>query len=178
MKGIKIITPFGLSVLLLVVLSCSPALNTQDGDGYYEDLSVLRPVYTVPEDQTEPEVELLDTSTPAQDETAPPLVTEFDITQKLDSLLDTLAINNQQIKYVQGYTIQVYTGSSQSEANEAKAEVYKLLPGSRPSVSYDLPNYKVKVGKYYYRLQAQKEFAVLKKEFPSAILAPQQFRIN
>jgi hypothetical protein len=161
---------------LLVLAGCSPTVTSSSSDDYYEDLTILRPVYSLAENAEEPKVGLPEEPIQTIDTTA--LETQFDITYEIDSLLDTIAVNNQQIRYVQGYTIQVYTGSSQEEANEAKAEVYKALPGSRPQVTYDLPNYKVKVGKYYYRLQAQKEFAVIKMVFPSAILAPQQFRIE
>ena len=164
-------------ILTLLAAACAPTLKTGTTGDYYEDLSLFRPVYMVPELDYEPEVTLGHEATPSEKDTIT-LDPQFDITQKLDSLLDTIAVNNQQIKFIQGYTIQVYTGSSQDEAIEAKTKVYQVLPGSRPQVTYDLPNYKVKVGKYYYRLQAQKEFAVIRKEFPTAILAPQQFRIE
>ena len=165
-----------IGTLALIISACSPTLKTGGSGDYHEDLSLLRPIYTIPDSNDDPEVELIQNEIGVVEtgEFHP----EFDITQKLDSLLDTVAVNNQQIKYVQGYTIQVYTGNSQEEANEAKAKVYQSLPGSRPQVSYDLPNYKVKVGKYYYRLQAQKEFATIKKVFQTAILVPQQFRID
>jgi len=174
MKSTKQIFTIG---LILLLAACSPVLKTGNSGDYYEDLSVLRPVYTVPDTDYDPEV-TLGNGTQSSEEDTIAFDPQFDITQELDSLLDTIAVNNQRIKYVQGYTIQVYTGSSQDEANEAKAKVYQALPGSRPQVTYDLPNYKVKVGKYYYRLQAQKEFATIRKEFPRAILAPQQFRID
>lgn len=164
-------------LLILLVTACATTTKTGSTSDYYEDLSVLRPVYSLPESDDDPEV-TLSTETQLSDNDTLDFNPQFDITQELDSLLDTIAVNNQRIRYVQGYTIQVYTGSSQDEANEAKAKVYQALPGSRPQVTYDLPNYKVKVGKYYYRLQAQKEFAIIRKEFPTAILAPQQFRID
>ena len=166
-----------LSLIIWLNTSCSPSLTSGTSGDYYEDLSVLRPVYTMPETEEEPEV-ILGSESVDPGKESPEIEPEFHITNKLDSLLDTIAVNNQKIRYIQGYTIQVYTGNSQDEANKAKAKVYQALPGSRPSVTYDLPNYKVKVGKYYYRLQAQKEFATIKKVFPSAILAPQQFRIE
>ena len=168
---------FVLGIIAFIITDCSPSLRTSNAEDYYEDLTLLRPVYSVSEKQVDPEVELLQEST-ENNNVSGPFNPQFDITHKLDSLLDTIAANNRQIKFVQGYTIQVYTGNSQEEANDAKAKVYQALPGSRPTVTYDLPNYKVKVGKYYYRLHAQKEFAIVKKVFSSAILAPQQFRID
>ena len=160
--------------------ACSPALNTSTDKGYYEDLSVFRPIYATSENTDRQLVELLHTGESGQEtsEITEDFKAEFDLTYKLDSLLDSVAINNQQLKFYQGYTIQVYTGNSRDEANQAKAVVYRVLPSSRPEVSYDLPNYKVKVGKFNYRLEAQKDFAEIKRKFPTAILVPQQFKID
>jgi len=162
------------------LVSCSPSLSTSTDKDYYEDLSVLRPIYASPENTVHQSVELPQSGQTGQEsvELSEDFIAEFDITYRLDSLLDSVALNNQQIRYFQGYTIQVYTGNSREEANNAKALVYRILPSSRPAVSYDLPNYKVKVGKFNYRLEAQKDFAQIKREFPTAILVPQQFKID
>lgn len=166
--------------LTALIAACSPLLNTSTDKDYYEDLSVFRPIYATSETTDRQLVELLNTGESELEPLEIPeeFKAEFDLTYKLDSLLDSVAINNQQLKFYQGYTIQVYTGNSRDEANQAKAVVYRILPSSRPEVSYDLPNYKVKVGKFNNRLEAQKDFAEIKRKFPKAILVPQQFRID
>ena len=156
------------------IVSCAPLLKPAVATDYYEDLTVLRPAFekenTTAADEPitppgDPQPELYPDSVP-------------DITFMLDSLLDSVALNNRKKEFIQGYTIQVYTGNSRVEANDVKAHVYRILPYSKPQVSYDLPNYKVKVGKFYHRLQAFKDYSTIKKKFPDAILVPQLFRIK
>lgn len=158
-----------------MVVSCAPTLKPDVAKDYYEDLTVLRPTI-----ETENTVATDEPITPPDDPQHPALYTESvpDITFMLDSLLDSVALNNRKKEFIQGYTIQVYTGNSRVEANDVKAHVYRILPYSKPQVSYDLPNYKVKVGKFYHRLQAFKEYSTIKKKFPDAILVPQLFRIK
>lgn len=166
--------------LLSMVAACSPATTTSSTNDYYEDITVYRPKYEVQGSQAKPIANSIDS---INIDSYPQMEAELDssmleISYKLDSLLDSIAVNNQQIKYYQGYTIQVYTGNSSDEANKVKSEVYRILPNSRPRVTYDLPNYKVKVGKYYNRLEANENFAMIRRKFGSAILVPQQFRIE
>jgi len=159
------------AISLLVVVSCSPTVKTGSSQDYYEDLSILRPVFSNDESG-------IDNLTEPPDNPQDPDiegVQVVDITYKLDSLLDSVALYNQKKRLIQGYTIQVYTGSSSVEANKVKTKVYRILPGLTPRVTYDLPNYKVKVGKFYHRLQALKDFSEVKRNYPNAILVPQQF---
>jgi len=159
------------AISLLVVVSCSPTVKTDSSQDYYEDLSILRPVFSNDEFGTDNLAE------PPENPPSPDIerVEVADITYKLDSLLDSVALYNRKKRLILGYTIQVYTGSSSVEANEIKTMVYRILPGLTPRVTYDLPNYKVKVGKFYHRLQALKDFSEVKRNYPNAILVPQQF---
>ena len=47
-----------------------------------------------------------------------------------------------------------------------------------PELVYNQPNYKVKVGKFLTRLEAQPLFTQLKKEFDNAIVAPERIYID
>ena len=158
--------------LILTTVSCGTTTkSTTSTDNYREDLTVFRPPVIVAVDsivKTENKDDLIEI----------PQEPEWDITYKLDSLLDSIAVNNQKQRYIQGYTIQVYTGNSRKVANNVISEVYGILPGRRPKITYDLPNYKVKVGKFYHRLEAQRDFAAIKDRYRNAILVPQQFVID
>jgi hypothetical protein len=156
-------------ILLLGISGCATSSNTSSSIlTYEEDLTVFRPPVIMNEQVV----------TAQEPEVIVPEVAEWDITYRLDSLLDSIAVNNQKQKFIQGYTIQVYTGSSRTTANEIRGEVFNILHGTLPKVTYDLPNYKVKVGKFYHRLEAQRDFAAIKKRFRNAILVPQQFTID
>ncbi len=156
------------------IVSCSPSLKPDAASDYYEDMTVLRPAIKK-EDSVTADETLIPPGDPQPGLQPEPIP---DITFRLDSLLDSVALNNRKKEFIQGYTIQVYTGNSSVEANDVKANVYRILPYSNPSVSYDLPNYKVKVGKFYHRLQAFKDYSAIKNKFPDAILVPQLFRIK
>ena len=157
--------------LVFTTVRCGTTTKTTaSAQSYSEDLTVFRPPVIANES-----LEAIDNEQePAQIPQSP----EWDITYKLDSLLDSISVNNQKKKFIQGYTIQVYTGSSRKEANVAITDVYSILPGRKPKITYDLPNYKVKVGKFYHRLAAQRDFASIRRHYKNAILVPQQFSID
>lgn len=159
-----------LSGILFNRCASTTVISSSSSGSYTEDLTVFRP----PVIKDEPDEILSDDDSVTNID----IIIHDDITYKIDSLLDSISVNNQKKKYIQGYTIQVYTGNNRTLANNIRAEVYNILYGSRPTLTYDLPNYKVKVGKYYHRIKAQKDFYAVKRKFKNAILVPQQFKID
>lgn len=152
--------------------ACSPKTSRSKSKAatHSEDLSKYRPISAVEETaELETPEQLLDTS--------PSAVTPInDITYRLDNILDSLE-QRAADRTVQGYTIQVYSGSSREAANEAKGTVYKLFPEARPETTYIQPNYKVKVGKFASRMEAQKFYAKLKNDFPGAMVIPEKIAL-
>ena len=166
-----LVTVLIISGLILKGCAIPTKSSTSSPGNYTEDLTVFRPPVIKEPQENMPSNN--DSTLIFED-----ITIAGDITYKLDSLLDSVAVNNQNKKHIQGYTIQVYTGNNRKRANDIKSEVYSILYGSRPKVSYELPNYKVKVGKYYHRLEAQRDFDSIKNVYRNAILVPQQFRIE
>ena len=158
-------------LLLILAVSCSPkTLNTASvGDDYQEDLSLYRPNYY--------NTETIEKQEPDQTSDADVLV-ENDNTAQIDTLLQILATQNQSLDYIQGFTVQVYSGPSRESASKARIDVFKVLMGFEPEVRYVQPNFKVKVGKFTDRLEAQWVYAQLKPEFPQAIIIPQRIRLT
>ena len=74
--------------------------------------------------------------------------------------------------------MQVYSGPSRESASKARIDVFKVLMGFEPEVRYVQPNFKVKVGKFTDRLEAQWVYGQLKPEFPQAIIIPQRIRLT
>lgn len=146
------------------------ASMTSSHNAYREDLSVHRMQYENVDEApaTEPfkEVPISGTIEP-----------HTDITEELNTRLETLAEDNKR-KIISGYTILVYSGPSREEANKSKDMVYRVLPDSRPQIQYTQPYYRVKVGRFVERIEAQKKFTALKREFPSAMLVPERFTLN
>lgn len=145
--------------------------SSDNRQSYREDLSVHRVDYESLEEpvrKTEDFAEI-----PITGKIEP----QTDVTADLDNALAEIAQDNKR-KTIAGYTILVYSGSSREQANNAKDMIYRVLPNSRPQIQYVQPYYKVKVGKFVERLEAQKDFVALKREFSSAMIVPERFSVQ
>jgi hypothetical protein len=150
--------------------STSSTSATQ-GSGYSEDLSVWRPKV-----ETSAAV-----TTPVQNDSRKETTyvePKFNINKQVDVVLDSIDRLNQNKKYIEGYTIQVYSGLKREDALNAKKTLATSLPNLETEVQYAQPNFRVKVGKYYDRINAQKDFLLVKRLFPSAIVIPDKITVR
>ena len=79
-----------------------------------------------------------------------------------------IAFNKEQNSYP-GYKIQIYYGS-EKECYEIKDEFTSLFPEIPTSIIFSTPQWKLQVGEYRTRLEADKNIQAIKKEYPSAIV--------
>jgi len=79
-----------------------------------------------------------------------------------------IAHNKEQNSYP-GYKIQIYYGS-EKECYEIKDEFTSLFPEIPTSIIFSTPQWKLQVGEYRSRLEADKSIQSIKKEYPSAIV--------
>jgi hypothetical protein len=153
------------------VLACSPvATKSTSSTTYHEDLSTLRPVYTLPPDT------LPAAHQPAQ--AKPRVIDSQRINNELHARLDTIAAYNRLNRYIDLYTIQVYSGNSRSDATLANGKVLTAIPEIASELVYAQPYFKVRAGRYFTRLEAQRDLALIKKSFPNAILVMEKFPVN
>ena len=93
---------------------------------------------------------------------------------KIPQLLELKKSLEKENKLSEGYTIQLYYG----ELNEANSIIrkYRGFYGTWPaSIEYETPNYKVWVGSYGSRIEADRALIEIQKNFPSAfILKPER----
>lgn len=162
-------------VFLLLIGCAGPKKTTTStstaGAKYSEDLSIYRP---------KPEAAPTKTTT-TQDNTrkqTPYVEAKYSVNKKLDAVLDSIDRINVQRNFIDGFTIQVYSGLKREEALNAKKELASTLPDIDSEVQYSQPNFRVKVGKYFSRLDAQKDYAEVKRYFPTAIIIPDKVAIN
>lgn len=78
------------------------------------------------------------------------------------------AFNKAQNSYP-GYKIQIYYGS-EKECYEIKDEFTSLFPEIPTSIIFSTPQWKLQVGEYQTRLEADNSIQTIKKEYPSAIV--------
>ena len=169
-------------VMLGLYFSCSssgstPQKSTAYKVDYEEDLSVYRTSYDYKAEQpaTTPTDKPATGTRPEQ----PILVdTDLSVTQELNNLLDEVAEKNKYVRTIPGYTILVFSGPNREKAEQEKRRVYLVVPEARPEMKFVAPTWKVQVGQYVERLEAQKIYSLLKKEFPNAIIIPDRIQIN
>lgn len=135
---------------------------------YNEDLSVVRPRYGNSKEETSKE------QTTNVKATAP----TNDVTKGLNAKIDSISQKNKKIKIAEGFRIMVYTGSSSEEVRKIKEQVKLLLPGETVYDQYRQPTFRVKVGDCFNRIEANNLLVSLQKDFPNAIIVPDQINIH
>ncbi|MEO0331482.1 MAG: SPOR domain-containing protein, partial [Bacteroidota bacterium] len=161
--------------ILVIFQYCAPTktISTQGAEEYNEDLSSYRIHYTdsiaqasVTSSEPNPEQIISSVST---------LPTPNAVTEEMAEYFDAVDEQNRGENKYQGFTLQVYTGNSREEANEAKLKVYRALPDAEPAVRFSTI-WRTRVGEYASRLEAQQDYIALRKYFPNVLLVPETFR--
>jgi len=138
---------------------------------YIEDLSVYRPKFELKNDTTK---KIL--SNKVVNRT--PVRATKNVNAKLDAVLDSIDKQNLQKKFIEGFTIQIYSGQNKEEAMVTKQKVVEELEGLSANLQYFQPKFRVSVGTYFSKLEAQKDLVKLKGYFPGAILVPDKIQIR
>ncbi|WP_421872775.1 SPOR domain-containing protein [Marinoscillum sp.] len=160
-----------LAVITVGVYSCkTSSVTTTSTETYREDLSVLRPEIRSAKVDT---VALDSSKVMARNEKI-----AGHIKMELDSVNQIIIEQNRARRYVDGFTIQVYTGTDRDKANEAVRIVREINPELDPTMRYVQPSYKVKVGQYISKLEAHAIYESLREEFPLALLIPERIPVD
>jgi len=138
---------------------------------YSEDLSVWRPKVDPAQD---PQI----TAEQSERKQPPYVEPKYAINKKLDAVLDSIDHFNLQRNFIDGFTIQVYSGTKREDALNAKKDLTSYMPEIESDVQYSQPNYRVKIGQYFKRIDAQEDYLEVKKYFPSAIVIPDKVAID
>ena len=156
---------FLLTGFLLLFLACGrKTVPSATDDDYQEDLS-----------GTIPEIEEYESPVKKKERTARSEFREpyLDITSELEVVLDTIASVNKEIPNLQ-YTILVHNSNSRQAAEEARKNVFRVLPESNPIMQFVSPSYRIKVGSFIDKVEAYKTFVKLQDMFPNAVIIPEQ----
>ena len=76
-------------------------------------------------------------------------------------------------KYINGYSILIFSGTERYKADSIFFIADSIYTEHEVVNFYDQPNYRVKIGKFYYRLKANKTLENLKDNFVDAIIVPE-----
>ena len=100
------------------------------------------------------------------------------VNKRLDAILDTIAMRNKSIKFTNGFRIQIYVGNDRKSADDAKIYTYQKYPEIYPYLSYQQPIYKVKIGDFLNRMDAERYYSDIKDLYPSAMILPDRVEIR
>jgi len=172
-----------LLLLLLVssIIGCArkPITSTNkisNYNDYNEDLGEVRPAYKpvpIPVSVKPP------TTSTESKKIMPAMSAEAKhVNRRLDEVMEVTATQNRSVRYAPGYRIQIYTGNERQSAEAAKMLVYQNFPELNPYLSYKQPTFRLKIGDFMRKLDAERYYAQLKSLFPSAILQPDKIDIR
>lgn len=157
------------TLCLLMIAGCAiqkPSTTSQTG--YSEDLSALRPAV----DDSDSTIAINEPAGKTEYVEA-----KYTINDELDNVLDSIDRIHLSRKYIDGFTIQVYSGLDREAALSARKELTNALPELESEIQYNQPNFRVRAGNYLKRLDAQKDFVSVKRYFPNAIITPTRIEL-
>ena len=88
----------------------------------------------------------------------------------LDSLIEKVKETNSIHKTIKGYRIQLFSGTERNNANEVKTRFLKLYPEFNAYLLYNQPYYKIRVGNFRTRLDAEVAYQKIKNVFDECII--------
>jgi len=95
----------------------------------------------------------------------------------IDQMLAQKKNYNKSLEKFQGFKIQIYYGS-EKECYEVKEEFKSLYPDIATSIIFSTPQWKLQIGNYRTRLEADHSMVGIKKEYPSAIVLATEIDIK
>jgi hypothetical protein len=103
--------------------------------------------------------------------------------QKVDSLIEKYLVDKREktgttgTAYsvsTDGYRVQIYSGAERKAAYDAQAKFREKFPDERTYISYVEPDFKVRVGDFRTRLEAEKMANELKSWFSGLFIIPEK----
>jgi hypothetical protein len=162
-----------LTPVFFVLVSCSSVAQKTGGNSkpYYEDLAKLRPKVEMPVVEVK--------SHDSVQEVKPPISPTKNVNAKVDIVLDSIDRFNLTRKFIDGFTIQIYSGQKKDDAMNVIKKMKEEVPGLNANpIRYEQPKFRVTVGKYFTRLEAQSDLLALKRKFSTASLVPEKIPLH
>ncbi|AMD84100.1 Sporulation related domain-containing protein [Capnocytophaga haemolytica] len=85
------------------------------------------------------------------------------------NIAEAMELKKEVARNESAYQVQIYNGNI-TEANKAILDVKSKLKQYPASLSFETPNYKVRVGSFRTRLEAEKNLPTIKRLYPAAFV--------
>jgi SPOR domain len=148
----------------------TPTPQPTVSDSYDEDLSVVRPRYNEVIIATISEKKVEVNSTNAPKNTA--------VTKQVEAIMDTMSVRNRALRYAMGYRIQIYVGNARADADAARLYTYQTFPELNPYMNYTAPTYRIRIGDFMNRYDAERYLQQLKGQFPMSSIQAEKIEIR
>ena len=139
--------------------------KTRPAQAPVEDLSRYRPTFTPPKEVGAP---------------APrPAVTPTNhVNAQIEQRLRDQAASNLNVKYAQGYRILAYVGLERDRAMSTRRAIISRYPEESDYLTFKQPLFRLYVGDYLTRLEAEQAMLRIKPLAPKATLEPAQIVLS
>jgi len=97
--------------------------------------------------------------------------------ERISALLEKNEELNSESKTIPGYRIQIHFGGAREKSTEVKTKFLKAFPEVAAYESYEQPNFKIRVGDFRTRLEAQKFLKELNGNFTSAFIVQDEIQL-
>ena len=134
-----------------------------------EDLSRYRPAFT----PAKP-----DAATPVASTRARPVAPTNQVNAQIEQRLRDQAYTNQNVKYAQGYRILAYVGLERDQAMAIRRAIIGQYPDETDYLTFKQPIYRLWVGDYLTRLEAEQAMLRIRPLAPKAELQSAQVVLN
>lgn len=99
-----------------------------------------------------------------------------------DSLIQSLMVqntlNNEQKKTIAGYRVQIISSTNRKEVLELKTMFEELHPDTKAYFLYQQPYFKLRVGDFQTRINANQFLQVVLKDFDAAFIVPDDIKVS
>lgn len=95
----------------------------------------------------------------------------------IDQMVAQKKAYNKSLETTPGYKVQIYYGS-EKRCYEVKDEFTALFPDITTSIIFSTPQWKLQVGNFRTRLEADHAMVQIKKEYPAAIVLATDIEIQ
>ncbi|UOQ53291.1 sporulation protein [Hymenobacter cellulosivorans] len=133
-----------------------------------DDLSRFRPVFTAPKT----------TGLPAAPVNRAPVTPTAHVNPQIEQRLRDQAYTNQNVKYAQGFRILAYVGLEREQAMATRRAIISRYPEETDYITFKQPVFRLWVGDYLTRLEAEQAMLRIRPIAPKAELQPAQVVLN
>lgn len=95
---------------------------------------------------------------------------------QIEALVKRYIDENASNPTLDGYRVQLFFGK-RDEAQEMKTEYLKTYPETPAYITYQAPNFKVRVGNFRTQLEAEKFLHNIRADFPTGFIVPEKIEL-